>query len=1161
MFTQVRNFETGLQKILLTFAASALLLLSNNNLRAQSTETENENGILAREQFEFNKIKDPNTGQIPVNGHWQALLQTKQAAEFYQNTAARTTALSWIERGPNSDAVGPSNGNTRANNGVTSGRMRSILVDAADATGKTVWVGGVDGGLWKTTDITVSPANWMVVNDYLSNLAVSDITQDPTNSNIMYFCTGESYYNADAVAGVGVFKSTDNGVTWSQLSSTTAFTQCTRILCDYQGNVYLATRGNGLRRSTDGGNTWTLITPSGMVADICDMEISSTTGPGRLHIVSGIFSTQAYRYTDIPSTVTSTTGWNAPTTTFPSYSMRAEIACSGNVLYACPTNASYQVPTIYKSIDGGANWTATGGQPTSGWASGQGWYSLAVAIDPSNNNNCIVGGLTNYKTTNGGSSWTQISNWVGTTGQYVHADMHDLVWYDNGNKLLFACDGGIHYSADKGTTIRDRNIGLRLKQFYSVAVHPTTTDYFLAGAQDNGTHKLSSPGLGASVEVTGGDGAFVAIDQDQPQYQFGAYVYNQYRRSTDGGNTWSSINFSSSTGQFINPFDYDNAGNKIYASNTAGTYLRWDNPQTGSTTASVSVAAFNSSMVSAIHVSPYTANRVYFGTAGGRVVRCDNANATPTGTQLSTASMPAGNVSCVNTGTSDQFLIASYSNYGVNNVWVSSNGGTTWTAIDGNLPNMPVRWCMFEPNDNTRGIIATETGVWETSLFNGASTVWIPSLNFPTVRTDMLQYRASDGLIAAATHGRGIFTSIISNATTCGNPAGLITSAITSTSATLNWAAVSGATSYNVDYRISGGINWTNAATATTNTSAAISGLLSSTLYEWQVNAVCASGASAYTAAQFTTAAPPTCNTPGGLNTTNLTTTSATLNWTAVTGAVNYSVDYKLNTSSTWTSLATGTTATSINVTGLASSSTYDWRVRANCGSLLSNYAAAQFTTVTPMVCPGTLDVSTNGVYTGAAVIPFNTDVYGQINVSSDVDFYKFTITNAGTATVTLTNLPADYDLYLYSSNGTTLLTSSKKRNLLTETFTRSYTAGAFYLKVVPFGSAFNATNCYKLTVQLGTASSQEMSVPMFNENTLVKLYPNPANETLNISTSTELNDESTYKVYDMAGRILISDKFVINPQSIDISTLVPGAYLIHVSTSAGEATYKFLKN
>jgi hypothetical protein len=65
---------------------------------------------------------------------------------------------------------------------------------------------------------------------------------------------------------------------------------------------------------------------------------------------------------------------------------------------------------------------------------------------------------------------------------------------------------------------------------------------------------------------------------------------------------------------------------------------------------------------------------------------------------------------------------------------------------------------MFVPGGNNRAIIATEAGVYLTQLINGGSTVWIPSPTFPTVRTDMLQYRASDGLIAAATHGRGLWT-------------------------------------------------------------------------------------------------------------------------------------------------------------------------------------------------------------------------------------------------------------------------------------------------------------------------------------------------------------------------------------------------------------------
>ena len=737
--------------------------------------------------FEINRTKDPATGKVPRDKYLQALQKT---VDMKADAALRgTAAFTWTERGPISDVPGPSNGNTRANSGLASGRIRAVMVDSTDATKKTVWIGGVDGGLWKTTDITATSPTWTLVNDFLSNLAVAAICQDPRPGfqNIMYFCTGESYYNADAVQGVGVFKSTNGGVTWSFLPSTSAFVNGTRILCDYQGNVYLATRGSGLRRSTDGGTTWTNITPTGLVSDICDLEISSTSAAGRLHVVSGIFTTQAYRYTDIPATVTSA-GWTAPAAAFPSYSMRCEIAVSGSTLYACPVDNSYMVPTIYKSTNGGANWAATTAQPTAGWTNGQGWYDVEVGIDPSNSNNVIVGGLDTYKTTNGGTSWTKMSEWVGTVGQYVHADIHKISWWDGGNKLVVASDGGVFYSSDKGTTIRDRNLGLRIKQFYSVAIHPTTTNYFIAGAQDNGNHQFSNAGLSTSIEITGGDGAFVDIDQNQPQYQYGAYVYNVYRRSTNSGANWSTCSFykgSAGTkyvnyfdfGSFINPFDYDNTNNVIYAGADAGEFFRWTTAQTtaagtyySNTTfpagASIvsGITGFNGAKVSTVFVSPYTANLVYFGTEAGRVVSIAGANTAANGTagtNITGASFPAANVSCINAGTNDNNLIVSFSNYGVSNVWVSTNGGTAWTAIDGNLPNMPVRWCMFYPGSNTKAIIATETGVWQTDLINGASTVWVAETTFPTVRTDMLQYRALDGTIAAATHGRGLWTTTL----------------------------------------------------------------------------------------------------------------------------------------------------------------------------------------------------------------------------------------------------------------------------------------------------------------------------------------------------------------------------------------------------------------
>jgi len=1139
--------------ILLLFTATGKIVTG------QSIQNEHSSEIEERAEFEWERIRNPYTQQIPVNAYWQALLETKQASEFYSQTAARTSALSWTERGPDSDIPGSSNGNTRANNGITAGRIRAIWVDLADATGKTVWVGGVDGGIWKSNDITTAPANWILVNDYLSNLAVSDICQDPANTNIMYFCTGESYFNADAVAGAGVFKSSDHGVTWSQLSSTSLYTYCTRILCDASGNIYLATRGNGLLRSTDGGATWGTITPSGMGNNICDLELSST---GRMHVVAGIFSTQSYRYTNSPASVTSSSGWNAPVTPFPSYAMRAEIACSGNTLYACPADANYEVPTIYKSTDGGMNWTATSGQPSSGWASSQGWYSLAIGIDPSNTNTCIVGGLNNYKTTNGGSTWTKISNWVGTTGQYVHADIHDIVWYDNGNKLLFACDGGVHFSSNKGTTIRDRNAGLRIKQFYSVAIHPTATHYFLAGAQDNGTHQFTLAGLGSTVEVTGGDGGFVAIDQNQPQYQFASYVYNQYRRSTDGGNTWSSVNLSSTAGQFINPFDYDHINNKLYAAHNAGNFLRWDNPQTGNTNSIVAISAFNGYKVSAVKVSPFTNHKVFFGTSGGRIVRCDNANTgAPTASNITGSSMPAAYVSCINTGTSDQFLIACYSNYGVNNVWYSINQGATWTAIDGNLPDMPVRWCMFEPNDNTRGIIATETGVWETTLFNGNATVWYPSLNFPVVRTDMLQYRSSDSLLAAATHGRGLFTTIVSEANTCNSPGNLYANSITPTSAVLHWNTVVGAIGYIIEYRPLGGINWTTLASNWTGDSILLSGLNASTTYEWQVSTQCVGGNSLYTGSSFTTLILPSCAPPTALVATSVTTTDATLSWASVVGAFSYDVDYKISSSSSWINAASGITSNSVQLNSLSSSSTYDWQVRANCSSGSSAYSYDQFATASANTCPGSFDIFPNGTPAGAPVIPFNTDIYGKVWPPGDMDYYQFVITNPGTATITLQNLPSNYDLILYNQTGTTVLAASRNPGTLAESISAQFSAGTYYVRVAgAYSSAAQQSACYILQVQLGTASLQEPLISMNNQMRVFILYPNPAKDILQISTSKTDFSQYNYIVRDLTGRVCLQGSLNINPTRVPLTGLIPGMYLIEFCNDWERITYSFIK-
>ena len=122
-----------------------------------------------------------------------------------------------------------------------------------------------------------------------------------------------------------------------------------------------------------------------------------------------------------------------------------------------------------------------------------------------------------------------------------------------------------------------------------------------------------------------------------------------------------------------------------------------------------------------------------------------------------------GSVSCIELENADaNHVLVTFSNYGVSSVWETTDGGTSWTAVEGNLPDMPVRGALFNPNDSSQVLLATELGVWSTDNLNGSSTVWAASnLGLANVRVDMLQYRSSDNLVIAATHGRGVYSSDI----------------------------------------------------------------------------------------------------------------------------------------------------------------------------------------------------------------------------------------------------------------------------------------------------------------------------------------------------------------------------------------------------------------
>jgi len=504
----------------------------------------------------------------------------------------------------------------------------------------------------------------------------------------------------------------------------------------------------------------------------------------------------------------------------------------------------------------------------------------------------------------------------------------------------------------------------------------------------------------------------------------------------------------------------------------------------------------------------------------------------------------------------------------------------------------------------------------------------------------------------------------ISGAVACGDPTGLTSSAIGNNVATVSWTAVANAISYAVDYKLNTATTWTSFATAQTATTANLSGLTQGSAYNWRVRATCTAGSGNYVTGNFTTTAPFVCNAPSGLL-SSVTSSGATVSWTAVTGAASYVVDYKLSTATTWTSAATASTATSVTISGLTASSLYDWRVSTNCGTNgASGFSAAQFTTSAVSVCgsafepnettataaaitsgvvnsaaittatdvdyfkitttatsnivynlvgPAGVDydltiynsagtsvgsaattsstetvsltnqaagtyyikvfgftgafsatcytiqatattvtscVSTydntanntaNNLVTTAPVIPFNTNITGQISTGGDVDQYKFTITTAGTITLTLTTLPANYNLRLVSSNGTTVLVTSASTGTTNETINYTAAAGVYYARVYATNTTtFNATSCYTLKVQLGTATKE-----MYTDNSL-EVFPNPVQNLLNVDLK-GTEGVSVIQLFDINGTQIMSKRTSSVRSQMNLAKLPAGIYLMKV--------------
>jgi len=160
-------------------------------------------------------------------------------------------------------------------------------------------------------------------------------------------------------------------------------------------------------------------------------------------------------------------------------------------------------------------------------------------------------------------------------------------------------------------------------------------------------------------------------------------------------------------------------------------------------------------------LSPQNLSTLFLGTQAGKLFKLEDAAHIGALTDLTGADFPTANISAVDIGQSEDTLLVTFSNYGVPSVWLTVDGGQNWRNIEGNLPDMPIRWGIFHPLNGQQVMLATETGAWTSPNVLADPVIWSPDNHgMANIRIDMLKFRKSDNTVLAATHGRGMFTTI-----------------------------------------------------------------------------------------------------------------------------------------------------------------------------------------------------------------------------------------------------------------------------------------------------------------------------------------------------------------------------------------------------------------
>jgi photosystem II stability/assembly factor-like uncharacterized protein len=725
-------------------------------------------------------------GNVDVVAKWNAAREQLRHQPRVA-TDATTDTRQWTFLGP----------------GNIGGRTRPLVLDPTNAD--TIYTGAVSGGVWKTAD---GGGHWNPTGDEMSNLAVSSLAMSPRDPRTLFAGTGEGYFREDVrgtalpIRGDGIFVTRDGAASWTQLPSTKNddfhWVNDLAVSTHDANRIYAATR-SGVWRSNDEGSTWTRVVSTTVKGGCLDLAFRADTDSDYLFASCGVFEqatvyrTQHGESNDAWTAVLSEPGM--------SRTSLAIAPSNPSVIYALAARNALGVLdqsllAVYRSDRSGdpGSWVAQ--QRADGPLPGSvllvnplaatflqcnqgrnqtvsmGWHCNVITVDPRNENRVWAAGVDVFRSDDGGKSWGLASYWWTDLDapSYSHADHHAIVFDPhNDNRIFVTNDGGVFRTDNPNdpvatgptATCRDTNTSVRwtslnhnygATQFYHGAVIPDGRTFF-GGAQDNGTlFGTVEGGVDGWEMLWGGDGAFVGVDAGNADHVYAESQNGALVHSLDRGRKFSNAAPPCCDEYlFVTPIAVDaNKPGRLWIGGSR--VLRNDSVSTPPIWAMATQPL--DGLVSALAVSPASSSLVLAGTTTGKVYRSETATTDSNATWSFTAPRDGWVASLTFDPTNADVVYATYALFGGTHIFKSTDAGKSWSPLGESLPDLPVHSLAIDPTSPARLFIGTDLGVF-VSNDNGGS--WQAERGFPQVITEtLLIARGSAGpALYAFTHGRG----------------------------------------------------------------------------------------------------------------------------------------------------------------------------------------------------------------------------------------------------------------------------------------------------------------------------------------------------------------------------------------------------------------------